>query len=181
MSPSDSSPHIGIGRIVKAHGIRGEVAVALNAADPELLRGSVLLRLGRAAPKAYTVAGLRTHHGGLLVGLEGVADRTAAETLKGAEIFVTRDKLPPLEEGEVLLSDLVGLKVFQALENGEAEVGRIESVDIPAGQELWTIRTPDGKEVLFPAVAEFVREIDPRAGRALIAPPPGLLELYLGE
>jgi 16S rRNA processing protein RimM len=46
---------------------------------------------------------------------------------------------------------------------------------------LWSIRTPDGKEVLFPAVEEFVLDIDLEAGSVRIAPPPGLLDLYLGE
>ena len=181
MPSPGSLDHIGIGFVAKAHGIRGEVHVALNTDNPELLAGPVLLRLGRAAPAPHTVVGLRTHHGGLLVRLEGLTDRTAAEALRGAEILIDRAKLPPLEEGEIFLNDLIGLVVRCESATGPAELGRIESVDIPAGQEIWSIRTPEGKEVLFPAVPDFVRRIDPVAGEVCIAPPPGLLDLYLGE
>jgi 16S rRNA processing protein RimM len=52
-------------------------------------------------------------------------------------------------------------------------------VDTPAGQEIWTILTPEGREILFPAAPDFVLEINPEAGLARIAPPPGLLALYL--
>ena len=178
-----SSSHIAIGFISKAHGIRGEVHVILNAEDAELLRGPVFLRRGRGEPLPRAVVGLRTHHGGLLARIEGVNDRTAAEALKGAEILVERAKLSLDEnDDEILLADLVGLLVLREEDDGTvSELGRIESVDTPAGQELWSIRTPDGKEVLFPAVEEFVRDIDPEAGSVRIAPPPGLLDLYLGE
>ena len=178
-----SPSHIAIGFISKAHGIRGEVHVVLNAEDAELLRGPVFLRRGSGEPLPRAVVGLRAHHGGLLARIEGINDRTAAEALKGTEILVERDKLSPDEsDGEILLAELVGLRVLCAEDGGTfSELGRIESVDTPAGQELWSIRTPDGKEVLFPAVEEFVLDIDLEAGSVRIAPPPGLLDLYLGE
>ena len=177
-----SSSHIAIGFISKAHGIRGEVHVVLNAEDAELMRGPVFLRRGRGEPSPRAIVGLRAHHGGLLARIEGITDRTAAEALKGTEILVERDKLSPDDDDEILLADLVGLRVLHEEDDGTvSELGRIEAVDTPAGQELWSIRTPDGKEVLFPAVEEFVLDIDLEAGSVRIAPPPGLLDLYLGE
>ena len=66
------------------------------------------------------------------------------------------------------------------LEDGTV-VGELENVDFPAGQEMWVIRAPEkegGYEILFPAVPEFVRDIDLTAETATIAPPEGLLDLY---
>ena len=181
MPSSDPAAYIGIGFITKAHSIRVEVGVALTAEDPELLSGSIFVRKGRVAPVAHKVAGVRVHHGGLLVRLEGVIDRNAAEALKGSEILIERAKLPPAEDGEFFLDDLIGLRVLYEKAGVETELGLIEAIDTPAGQELWLIRTADGKEVLFPAVPEFVDDIDLEAGRVHITPPPGLLEIYLGE
>ena len=61
----------------------------------------------------------------------------------------------------------------------EPTIGAIADVDLSSGQEIWRIATPDNKEILFPAVPEFVAELDARTRTARISPPPGLLEIYL--
>lgn len=124
---------------------------------------------------------MRAHHGLLIVSFTGVHSRNEAELLRQHTLLVPRSRLSPLEEDEVYLLDLPGLRVLAVDEEsgGEREVGVIASVDIPAGQEIWTITTPDGQEILFPAVDQFVLDIDLDARTARIAPPPGLLEIYL--
>lgn len=77
------------------------------------------------------------------------------------------------------MSQLPGLEVF-TLDDKSVPLGIISAVDDTAGQEIWTITTPDGREVLFPVQQEFVVELDPDQGIAVISPPPGLLEIYLG-
>lgn len=174
-----------IGRISKAHGIRGEVSVIYHADSPELLAGDVFLAPpcagdGDLAPVKTDVLSVRIDHQRLLVRFAGVSDRTAAERLRGYELLVPKEALPPLDEGEAYVHQLFGLSVRTLDENGtETELGAIAEISFPAGQELWTIKTTDGRAVLFPAVPEFVRSIDLTERRVVIAPPPGLLELYL--
>lgn len=174
---------IEVGCIVKAHGIRGEVCIDYNADSPDLLRGSVYLAPagpGRAAPKRYSLKNMRMHQGRPLLTLEGVPHRTAAELLRGQRVFIPEDRLPELEPDEIYMSELPGLEVMARGEDGRlGPLGTLTRADIQAGQELWTITTPEGREVLFPATGEFVESIDMDENRVVIAPPPGLLEIYL--
>jgi 16S rRNA processing protein RimM len=92
-----------------------------------------------------------------------------------AAIWARKRDLPPLEPDEVYLSDLAGFAVY--LPDG-SRLGTLERAEMVAGQEMWTIRTQKGSEVLFPAREELVPELDLRAREAVIDPPPGLLEVY---
>lgn len=174
---------IEVGCIIKAHGIRGEICIDYNADSPDLLRGGIYLApagAGKAPGKHYAIKKIRMHQGRPLLTLEGVPDRTAAELLRGQRIFIPEDRLPELEPDEIYMSELPGLEVMTRGEDGSVSpLGTLTQADIQAGQELWTITTPDGKEVLFPATPEFVESIDLESGQVVIAPPPGLLEIYL--
>lgn len=165
-----------IGRIIKPHGIKGEVCVDFYADSPSILADEIWLKQSSAKPSPVGIIAARFHHGRLLLTLENSPDRNTAETLRGAEVLVPRERLPDLEEGEIYLADLPGFTVILD-ETGET-IGAIADVDLSSGQEIWRIATPDNKEILFPAVPEFVTELDARARTARIAPPPGLLEIY---
>ncbi|MDR2489458.1 MAG: ribosome maturation factor RimM [Desulfovibrio sp.] len=197
-SASDTVPLVPVGHLCKAHGIRGELVFVLTADSPALLNGELILKAhGREEGHRLMVERLRRHHDKWIISFKGIGTRNEAELLCRHTAFVPQDRLPPLEDGEVYLSDLPGLRVVLAgnaasvnsdadhvamsAQREEREIGVILSVDVPAGQELWTILTPDGREILFPAVKPFVISIDPEQGRAVIAPPPGLLELYLAD
>ena len=171
------NPFIVIGRITRPHGIRGEVCVDFYADSPSILEDAVWLELPPAQPKPYGVIYARHHHNRLLLTLESVPDRNAAELLRNATVLVPRERLPALEPGEVYLADLPGFTVVLQ-ETGET-IGRISSIDTASGQEIWQITTPEGKNILFPAVPEFVAELDVDAKVARVTPPPGLLEIYL--
>lgn len=173
---------IEVGCIVKAHGIRGEICIEYNADSPDLLWDTLYLAPAAAKNsfKPYKLKKMRMHQGRPLVTLEGVPDRTAAELLRGQRVFVPASRLPELADDEIYMSDLPGLEVF-VREDGARErpLGTLTLAEIQAGQEIWTITTPDGKEVLFPATEDFVESIDLEAGKVVITPPPGLLEVYL--
>ena len=178
--PCSEPELVPIGYLSRAHGIRGELAFVLTAESPDLAEGEVWLRPragGLARP--FAIEGSRSHHGGLLVRLRGVDTRNEAELLKAHTVLVDAKRLPELEDDEVWLRELPGLRVIVEDEKGAWELGVITAADAPAGQILWSIATPDGKEVLFPAVEEFVLSIDLERGETRIAPPPGLLDLYL--
>lgn len=169
-----------VGYLSRVHGIRGELVFVLTAESSDLAEGEIWLRPragGRAKP--FVIERARTHHGALLVVLRGITTRNEAELLKSHTVLVDADRLPELDDDEVWLKDLPGLRVIIEDEAGERELGVIASADAPAGQVLWSITTHDGKEVLFPAVEEFVLSIDLEKGETRIAPPPGLLDLYI--
>ncbi len=170
---------IHMGTLTRPHGIKGEICVDWYADSPELLRKPFFLQAGGEPPRPVSSVAVRLHKGQPLVLLEGVRDRTAAEGLRGVRILVRREDLPEPDADEVYLHDILGLDVLEDATG--RRLGVLEHVEFPNGQEVWSIRTDDNKEILFPAVEEFIAAFDLENGRIRIAPPPGLLELYLGE
>ena len=167
-----------LGRLARPHGVKGDIRVDYYADSAELLDKPLMLRAGRFAPRPIRVRDWHLWKDQLILGIEGCNDRSAAEQLRGQELLIDASFLPEAEEDEPYLRDLIGLSV--RLEDGTL-VGRLEDVDFPAGQEMWSIRAPEdqgGYEILFPAVPEFVLDIDLSAETVTIAPPEGLLDLY---
>jgi 16S rRNA processing protein RimM len=121
------------------------------------------------------VSSVRWHSGRLLVSFAGCADRTSAEDLRGTLLVMDSAEVAPAEDpNEFHDYELIGLDV--ATVAGEP-VGVVADV-LHQGQDLLVIR-PDrpGAEVLVPFVAALVPEVDVKAGRLVIDPPPGLLDL----
>lgn len=173
------SPLLPIGIVRKPHGIKGEVSVTYHADSPVLLSGGVFLQRGEDPPVFHKVIAHRFHHGTLLLRLEGVCDRTAAEGLRGRVLLVPESRLPEPDADAVYLHQLVGLTVVARAEDGTESVwGVISAVADPAGQELWTISREGEADILFPAVPEFVAGFDLEENRVRITPPPGLFALY---
>lgn len=168
-----------IGRIRKAHGIKGEVSVDCYADSPSLLRGGVFLQSRSTPPAFREVETLRTHHGAVLIRFAGVTDRNAADMLRGLEILIPEGRLPEPDAGEIYRYRLLGLSVTALDEDGrEVTLGTISGIDEPAGQELWSISKEGEEDILFPAIPEFILDFDLDNGLVRIAPPPGLIDLY---
>ena len=159
-----------VGRIGRAHGLKGEVFVEPRTDEPErrFAAGQVL---GTGAG-SLTVADSRTHSGRLVVRFEELADRTAAEASRGTELTcrVDPDELPD-DPDEFYDHQLAGLRVETP--DGDI-VGELERVEHGAAQDLLVIRTPE-REVLFPFVSALVPEVDVAGGRLVIDDKPGLL------
>ena len=170
---------IHMGTLSRPHGIRGEICVDWYADSPELLGGVFYLQGGQESPRKVEGARVRMHQGRPLLTLPHVPDRTAAETLRGVRILVARESLPPLSEDEAYLHDILGLSVIDQ-DTGQV-LGVVEHVEFTAGHDLWSIRSEDGREILLPAVEEFIADIDLDAGVVRVSPPPGLLDLYLND
>ena len=132
-----------IGRIIKPHGIKGEVCVEFYADSPSILADEVWLKQSSAPSRPVGIIAARFHHGRLLLTLENSPDRNTAETLRGTDIFIPRERLPALEDGEVYLADLPGFSVI--LQETGAALGVIAAADVSTGQEIWRIITPEGK------------------------------------
>jgi 16S rRNA processing protein RimM len=163
-----------VGRVARAHGIRGRILVAPYNPESQGLERAAALWLARegVAPRRIEIARAERAHLGYLVALRGVDDRNAAEALRGEEVLVPRDELPALEADEFYAVDLVGLAVVDGAGIARGEVIALETA---GRQELLTVRTPQGTEALVPM--SLVREISEEEGRVLIDAPEGLFEV----
>lgn len=170
-----------VGRVVKAHGIRGELVVDVRTDSPEerFAPGTRLVgRTGKgrtSTDREVTVEAARSHSGRLLVRLDGIGDRDAADAVRGMLLIVDSDSLPDTDDPDEFHDhQLVGLKVLDTEGNRLGEVTEI--MHTPAG-ELLAIHLESGIDALVPFVTEMVPEVDLEAGTCVIDPPEGLLDL----
>jgi 16S rRNA processing protein RimM len=171
-----------VGRVVKSHGVRGELVVEVRTDAPEE-RFAVGARLdakpGRdarpGAPRSYTVESAREHSGRLLVRLVGVDDRSAADALRGTLFVVDSADLPPSEDPDEFYDhELEGLAV--RLTDG-TPIGAVREVLHSPGGELLAVEScADGREILIPFVTAIVPTVSVADGVIVIDPPEGLLE-----
>ncbi|MER6383286.1 ribosome maturation factor RimM [Streptomyces sp. NPDC001250] len=164
-----------VARIGRAHGIKGEVTVEVRTDEPELrLAPGAVLATDPASAGPLTIATGRVHSGRLLLRFEGVGDRTGAEALRNTLLIaeVDPEELPE-DEDEYYDHQLIDLDVVT--EDG-TEVGRITEISHLPSQDLFIVERPDGTEVMIPFVEQIVTEIDLAEQRAVITPPPGLID-----
>jgi 16S rRNA processing protein RimM len=162
-----------VGRVGRAHGIKGEVAVEVRTDEPErrFAPGSSLV----AGDRTVVVAAARNHSGRLLLRLEGVPDRTAAEALQGRVLEVEVDPADVPDEDDAYYDhQLVGLRVH---DHGGADVGVVADVLHLPEQDLLSVDLDDGpRGVLVPFVVALVPDVDLDAGLVRLADVPGLLD-----
>ena len=172
-----------VGRVVKAHGISGEVVVEVRTDDPaaRFASGTTLHAKesrGGGQDRSYVVAEVREHGGRLLVRLTGVDDRDAADALRGSLFVVDSDDLPPIDEPDTYYDhQLEGLHVRTTM--GQ-DVGIVAEVLHTAAGELLAVRRRDGsemREVLVPFVSAIVTSVSLDERTVEIDPPEGLLDL----
>ncbi len=168
------SQRVVVARVVKAHGIRGEVACDLLSDVPGRLEAGTSVTL---AGREAVIAASRPHQGRLLVRFEGVATRTDAELLRGSEVLA--DPLDQEDHEAYFAHELVGMPVLDA---DGAELGEVRAlVELPAAAEydLLEVERSDGHRWLLPAVDDYVEiELDDQERERLVVtdPPEGLLD-----
>jgi len=161
-----------LGVIVGVHGVRGLVRVKSFTEDPDDITAYGPLK--DAAGKSYELQVTGRAKGMLLVRIAGINDRNAAETLKGIELQVERDRLPEADEDEFYHADLIGLQADMVA--GEC-LGQVVAVQNFGAGDLLEIRLEGSrKTVLVPFNGEVIPEIDLDAGRLVVDPPAGLLD-----
>jgi 16S rRNA processing protein RimM len=166
---------VAVGRIGKAHGIRGAVYVEpwTDAPEERFLPGAVLDTepVGRGP---LTVAEVRSHSGKQVVQFIGIDDRNTAEAIRGTVLVMAASARPLLDDpDEFYDTDLIGLAVRQL--DGTA-VGSVTDVLHSPADSLLAIDV-EGREVLVPFRKQFVPVVDLSAGTLTIDPPDGLLDL----
>lgn len=168
------SPHaVVVGRIVKPHGIRGEVVVEPFSDRTERFAAGGALVAGN---RRLVVAASRPHKGRLLVTFESVVDRTQAERLRGRELVAHEDLA---ETDSYLVSELVGLPVEDESGHGLGSVAAVVQLPAAADYDLLEIDRHDGTTWLLPAVDEYVQMRETDDGElvvTVVSPPAGLVD-----
>ena len=160
-----------VGRVGRPHGIRGELTVQVRTDNPEFrfAPGSVLAT-EPATRGPLTVRSSRWHSGRLLIAFDGCTDRSRAEELRGTLLVMDSADAEPAGPEEFYDHELIGLDVVTV--SGKP-VGSVTDV-LHHGQDLLVVGP---RQILVPFVTAIVPEVDVSAGRLVIDPPPGLLDL----
>jgi 16S rRNA processing protein RimM len=174
--PTDQDPFVLVGRVTGAHGIRGGLRIQSYAESIDLYRIGEAIRavLPDGSTGSMIVEWVRPHGRGLRMGLESVRDRNQAERLVGAMLYIDKARLPVLEENTYYWHELIGLHVY---DTAGLLLGSLEEVIPTPANDVYVVKGEvDGRfrELLIPAVATVVRNIDLEAGAMVVDPPVGL-------
>jgi 16S rRNA processing protein RimM len=162
-----------VGRVARAHGVRGRILlVPYNDDSQDLVRiASLWLRTREGEPRRFEVGKAERVSLGYLVALQGISDRDAAAALRGQEALVDRAELPAPGDDELYAADLVGMA---AVDQAGTARGEVVGLETAGRQELLRLRNGQ-KESLVPL--SLVSEVDEVARKITIDAPEGLFEL----
>ncbi|MCA1727512.1 MAG: ribosome maturation factor RimM [Actinobacteria bacterium] len=153
---------IAVGRVTRVHGVRGEVAVQPLSDYPDRFAAGSELHLEDGSTVVISAA--RPHADRILVSFRDIADREAAEALRGAYLFVSEAELPPLPEGSFWPHQLEGCEV--RAEDGRV-LGTLTEVLQGPGNDVWAVDGEDGRRLVV-AVRDAVIEVDVGARRVVV-------------
>jgi 16S rRNA processing protein RimM len=166
-SPSSSEPgFLIVGRLMRPHGVTGELRMDVLTDFPERLHKGITLYLG-PEHRPVEVTGLRPSDKALLIRLEGITDRDQAALLRGKEVSIQGGSLPELPEGEYYYHQLIGVQVVD--ESG-AELGVLEQILETGANDVYVVKPESGPEVLLPAIESVILSVDVQNRRMTVRP-----------
>jgi 16S rRNA processing protein RimM len=167
-----SAGRVLMGVVAAPHGVRGLVRIKSFTEDPMAMAGYGPLS-DETGKRQFKVEALSPSRGAVLARIDGVADRNAAEALRGLKLYVDRSALPAAGEQEWYEADLLGLA---AVGRDGRDWGKVLAFhDYGAGRSVEVSGGAGGKPVLLPFTTEAVPEIDVAGGKVIVDPPAGLL------
>jgi 16S rRNA processing protein RimM len=162
-----------VGRIVRAHGVRGELVVeALSDIPSRFDAGRRVACRVRDESRELTIVRTRPGSNGLLVSFAEIATREAAEALRGGELEVDRGEVPPAPAGELYYYELIGALCVDA---HEGELGRVVELDEGPSGLLLLVENDAGRRLPLPFVEAFIAGVDREARRIDWRLPEGLI------
>ena len=164
-SRSTSEPGLIVGLIKAPHGVHGEVRVDPRSDVPDRFRRGAVLECDGIGP--LTIATVRGTDAEPIVRFDGFADRPDAEPLRGRFLRVSRDVARRATAGSHLWADLVGLRACSP--SGEP-IGEVRDVLRAGETDVLVIARPGAADLLVPAIASVVREVDVPGGRIVLVP-----------
>ncbi|MFO7634645.1 MAG: ribosome maturation factor RimM [Caldilinea sp.] len=156
--------YIAVGHIVNVHGLRGEIRVEPYTDFPERFAPGERLLMGVDLVEVK-IESVRPHKKFLLIQLDGVADRTAAEQLRGQWLFIDEEDSAELEEGVYWIHDIIGLQVVEEAGN---QLGDVVDVLATGANEVYVVRPRAGQnrgqDILLPVIPEVILAVDLAGG-----------------
>ena len=173
-SAAEPADRVTVGRVLRAHGIRGELLIEALSDNPERFGPGARLRMDTPAGSTRTLAvtSSRPHKKRLLVRFEEISDRTAADELRGHDLFVLEGEVPEAPEGSYYHFQLEGCRVVDG--TGD-ELGTVRRILEDGGGEILEV-AGGGRTLLIPFVESFLREVDVDAKRIEVDLPDGLVD-----
>lgn len=153
-----------VGRVQRPHGVRGELQLSIETEFPDRLSDLEFVYLGPRT-RRYRVERTRRHVRDLLLTLEEVNDREAADLLRGLDVFIRAGDAEQPPEGRYYFHQIEGLEVIT--DEGET-LGRVMRIMETGSNDVYVVRDEAGKEILLPAIKSVILEYDLQGGRMLV-------------
>lgn len=155
-----------IGKIVAPHGVRGDIRILPLTDKPEQFLDLDYLLLPDG--KRLTVRNARFHKNMVLVATKEITNMNEAELLRDKDVSIYFEDLPDLEEGEFYVSDLIGLDV---VDEAGTKLGTFKDCQSTGVNDYYIVDVPGAKELLIPALKQYVKEINLEEGRIVVVVP----------
>lgn len=156
-SPQEGGPaFIAVGRLRRPHGVKGEIFMSVLTDFPERLRPGKRVFVGEDH-RPMTIASLRPHQNALLVSFRGIGTSEEIGQFRNQYVFVRKSDLPKLPEGEYYHHELLGLTL---VDENDQPLGVLEEILETGANDVYLVRTPDGKDLLIPAIPDVVLDVD---------------------
>ncbi len=160
-----------VGKVVKTHGVRGAVKIfPYGETLGEMEAGEKLILVEGKEQRELTLSGLRTQQRSWIGQFEEIGSVEQAQILKDKELFVDKDRLPRLPEGEYYHFQLIGLRV--ETKDGKP-LGTLSSIIGTGSNDVYVVES-EGNELLVPAIEDVISEVDLPGGRLIVDLPEGL-------
>lgn len=166
--------YLEIGQIVSTHGIKGEVRLNPWCDSPEFVKKFKTLYRDEKGNTAFKVVSCRPHGNVAVLKLDGVDTVEAAQALRNTVLYMKRSDVN-LPEGKWFVSELIGCSVLDC-DNEDICYGTLTDIDSGTANDIWYVKTPDGKEVLIPAIKDVVIKCDVAQNKVYIKPLRGLFD-----
>ncbi|MBN2410292.1 16S rRNA processing protein RimM [candidate division KSB1 bacterium] len=163
-----------IGKITRPHGVRGTLRVEPITDDPQRynLLSQIYIHSNKGPRTLYTIENVQTVNRYILLNLQDINTRNDAEAFRGCYIEIPRQECIPLPEGEHYYFELIG---FSVISNQGKEIGELQDVYSYPANDVYVVKNNE-KEILIPAVDEFIDHVDYKTGTITINPIEGLLD-----
>jgi len=172
-SPVSGEPEfLAIGKLLRPHGVRGEIHFALWTDFPERLKPGKLVYVGKAY-RAVHIKSLRGHQMEPLIAFDEIGDREEAGQFRNQVVFVRTADLPPLPEDEIYQHQLIGLRVVQ--DEDDLILGVVAEILETGANDVFLVRREMGADLLLPDIDPVILKIDLEKGEVRVHLLPGLL------
>jgi 16S rRNA processing protein RimM len=163
-----------IGQLVNTHGVKGEMKATVLTDDPgrfKMLKWVYIDKNGTL--EKYNIESVKFFKQFVILKFESINDIDAAQKLKGLYLKVDRAHAIKLPKNSYFITDLIGLQVY---DENNILLGILQDIIQTGSNDVYIVRSGDGKEILIPALKSVVREIKIEEGKILVTLPEGLLD-----